>query len=336
MPLSAPRFSGIPRLEEVAANDPVMRYGETGLPVQVIQQALVDFGIPMPISTSKGGPDGIFLSETRSAVKAFQRAKPGPIRDDGIVGKDTMAKLDAHFRSTGPAGPLPPPPPTTRPTVPPLPETPLARQEEIIRQLVEDAKLPRQKAEEIAKALMGINVARHAVVLGQIVEIFSAAGAVAAAASVVGALGFIAGSMIALVNAMESSIRISGSLGYVYGYTAWTFGEKRPDFSKTLETNLSTPMYSTSHSKAPVKHRKAWSKSVTQAFLDAPQGARKAAVKGEKLDMETYRLLLRLWGENRPSGFSYKFSHRVSANISSKIEREFFLDAVASGCIYNF
>jgi hypothetical protein len=148
----------------------------------VFQQALVVFGIPMPISTAKGGPDGIFLSETRSAVKAFQ-----------------------------------------------------------------------------------------------------------------------------------------------------------PGFSKTLETNLASPMYITPHSKDISKHHQAWSESVSQAFEDAPLGARRMSVKGAPLDVDTYRVLLRIWGDNKPGTFSYRFSHQVSTNISNNIEREMFLRAVdKKGCIYNF
>jgi hypothetical protein len=60
----------------------------------------------MPITTDGGkDPDGIFLSETRDTVKKFQRFLPDPVSDDGVIGKNTMAKLDAYFRHESPVKP---------------------------------------------------------------------------------------------------------------------------------------------------------------------------------------------------------------------------------------
>jgi hypothetical protein len=60
--------------------------------VQAIQQALYDIGYPLPAF----GADGDFGTETKAAVKKFQQDHT-PLADDGEVGKDTMAALDARF-----------------------------------------------------------------------------------------------------------------------------------------------------------------------------------------------------------------------------------------------
>jgi peptidoglycan hydrolase-like protein with peptidoglycan-binding domain len=78
-----------------------MRQTEVHEAVKKIQQALIDDGFPMPISTKKlGAPDGIYGPETAATVQAFQ-TKYG-LSPDGVVGKDTMGKLDELYR-TGPA-----------------------------------------------------------------------------------------------------------------------------------------------------------------------------------------------------------------------------------------
>ncbi|MEM9660286.1 MAG: peptidoglycan-binding domain-containing protein, partial [Planctomycetota bacterium] len=87
-----------------AENDPAMAYYETGEGVQLLQQALIDLGFPMPISTRKeGSPDGIFGSETRQCVREFQRRHN--LSRDGVAGRNTWAELDKLF-----PGPAPPPP----------------------------------------------------------------------------------------------------------------------------------------------------------------------------------------------------------------------------------
>jgi peptidoglycan hydrolase-like protein with peptidoglycan-binding domain len=109
--LKSPRFAGNVRLEAAFDNAPEMRQGESGEPVKVIQQALIDDGFPMPISTRKlGEPDGIFGSETFKTVQAFQ-TKYGLLEHhvaDGIIGRHTMGKLDdlyAHAPPPRPKGP---------------------------------------------------------------------------------------------------------------------------------------------------------------------------------------------------------------------------------------
>ncbi|MCA9127051.1 MAG: peptidoglycan-binding protein [Planctomycetales bacterium] len=97
MVFSATRFQGDPRLEQLTTNSPVMKKGEVGYAVRLIQQALIDLHYPMPKTIEKHGtPDGIFGSETKSAVYDFQVKEK--LKDkDGIVGKDTIAKLDTKI-----------------------------------------------------------------------------------------------------------------------------------------------------------------------------------------------------------------------------------------------
>ena len=93
MTLTSPRFAGNARLEQAAQNSPAMRWRESGEAVRIIQQAFIDLGFPMPISTKRiGSPDGIFGAETYNTTKAFQTKFGLPV--DGVVGRQTMAKLD--------------------------------------------------------------------------------------------------------------------------------------------------------------------------------------------------------------------------------------------------
>ena len=70
-----------------------MKWPEKGEPVAIVQQALLDLGFSLPFTNKSGSPDGIFGGETLKAVQAFQK-KYGLIQD-GVVGKQTMAKLDS-------------------------------------------------------------------------------------------------------------------------------------------------------------------------------------------------------------------------------------------------
>jgi peptidoglycan hydrolase-like protein with peptidoglycan-binding domain len=89
------------RLQKAYDNRPAMRRGERGDAVKKVQQALVDDGFKMPGSTKKSGElDGIFGSETRSTVKAFQGKYL--LDDDGVVGRQTLGKMDELY-----AGPSP-------------------------------------------------------------------------------------------------------------------------------------------------------------------------------------------------------------------------------------
>jgi peptidoglycan hydrolase-like protein with peptidoglycan-binding domain len=65
----------------------LIRYGDTGEDVRIIQQRLIELGY----SCGYYGADGIFGYSTESAVKAFQRDHG--LAADGIVGPDTWNEL---------------------------------------------------------------------------------------------------------------------------------------------------------------------------------------------------------------------------------------------------
>lgn len=97
MALTSPRFIGSQRLQRAAANQPVMRQGERGDAVALVQDALVDLGFSMPLTTKQGTafPDGIFGQETLRAVADFQ-SRQGLLRD-GVLGRNTLHTLDRLF-----------------------------------------------------------------------------------------------------------------------------------------------------------------------------------------------------------------------------------------------
>jgi peptidoglycan hydrolase-like protein with peptidoglycan-binding domain len=97
MPLRSQRFAGNPRLEAAANNSPPLRRGSSGEAVAILQQALIDRGYDMPITTACGAhaPDGIYGDETASVVARFQ-ADEG-LQRDGIAGHDTIGRLDDFF-----------------------------------------------------------------------------------------------------------------------------------------------------------------------------------------------------------------------------------------------
>ncbi len=89
--LESPRFSGDQKLEDALNDVKHVKRGSRGDEVRKIQESLVDLGYPLP----RFGIDGIFGSETKSAVKSFQRVSGLSGRDvDGIVGPITMGRLD--------------------------------------------------------------------------------------------------------------------------------------------------------------------------------------------------------------------------------------------------
>ena len=114
--LKSPRFAGDELLEKAFDDERHLKFGDTNEAVKKIQQAMIDTGIEMPISTRKtGSPDGIFLSETAEAVKAFQRKCGLKGKDvDGIVGPITMGLFDARFPSSANTGPVPSVPTTKK------------------------------------------------------------------------------------------------------------------------------------------------------------------------------------------------------------------------------
>ncbi len=79
-----------------------MRWGETGLAVQLVQQALIDLGFDIP-----SGATGNFLSQTSAAVVAFKRSHSlSP--DDAVVGPGTMRALDDDMVAIDRGGSEPP------------------------------------------------------------------------------------------------------------------------------------------------------------------------------------------------------------------------------------
>src|SRR5262245_33979943 len=94
MALTSMRFARDTRLQKVSENSPPMKRGEKGEPVATVQRALVDLGFSMPLTT--GGdtklPDGIFGAETEQVVRSFQQQNG--LSADGIVGRETMRKLE--------------------------------------------------------------------------------------------------------------------------------------------------------------------------------------------------------------------------------------------------
>ncbi|MEM1050353.1 MAG: peptidoglycan-binding domain-containing protein [Pseudomonadota bacterium] len=128
MALTSDRFKDNARLQSAANNSPTMRWGERGEAVSIVQKAYVDLGHSMPGSTTASGMDGIFGKETYAVTRHFQSKHHLGI--DGIIGAQTMGKLDQLFPSTSPPGPTPPGPTPPGPTPPgptppgPTPPTP--------------------------------------------------------------------------------------------------------------------------------------------------------------------------------------------------------------------
>jgi peptidoglycan hydrolase-like protein with peptidoglycan-binding domain len=89
------RFSSNADMVRASQNMPPFRQGSKGEGVRVLQMAFIDLGFAMPRSTNGGHslPDGIFGSETVQVTIAFQKANL--LKGDGIVGTQTLARLDA-------------------------------------------------------------------------------------------------------------------------------------------------------------------------------------------------------------------------------------------------
>jgi peptidoglycan hydrolase-like protein with peptidoglycan-binding domain len=98
MALTNPRFSTNRQLAAAAENKPSLKRGAEGEGVAILQQALIDLGFDMPISTrAQGGlPDGIYGAETDSVVRSFQRQNR--LQPDGVAGRQTLQQLEAAIR----------------------------------------------------------------------------------------------------------------------------------------------------------------------------------------------------------------------------------------------
>ncbi len=93
--LTSPRFAGDPILEACFNDKGRLKKGDKGPAVTKIQEALIDFGIPLP----KFGADGDFGPETGKAVTQFKiENNLTPRRGD--VGPKTMARLDQLFQDS--------------------------------------------------------------------------------------------------------------------------------------------------------------------------------------------------------------------------------------------
>ena len=93
MSLNSIRLGRQKRLQAAAANNPPMKHGETGEAVETVQQALIDLGVRMPLSTRNTGfADGVYGNETAAAVTAFQARER--LHQDGVVGRETLLRLD--------------------------------------------------------------------------------------------------------------------------------------------------------------------------------------------------------------------------------------------------
>lgn len=125
--LQALRFAGNVVLEACFDNERVLKSGDRGDAVRVLQQALIDAGHPLP----RFGVDGIFGAETKTAVRDFQTT--AGIGIDGVVGPQTMGALDARFIGPAPTPPAPTPPAPT----PPAPTPPAPAPATITSQTVE-------------------------------------------------------------------------------------------------------------------------------------------------------------------------------------------------------
>ena len=82
-----PRFDENPEIDRAEASSDYIRRGDTGMTVRIIQQGLIDAGYALP-----SGVTGVFDTGTEQAVKQFQR--DNGIADDGLIGPDTMGKLN--------------------------------------------------------------------------------------------------------------------------------------------------------------------------------------------------------------------------------------------------
>ena len=109
MPLQSSILAGNARLEQAHAGGPSVKPGPPHDDVDAvmrIQRALVALGFSLPRSfpnRPNADPDGIYGSETREAVVAFQkRVFPNSFSEwDGRTGKKTLTEMDRLLPSTG-------------------------------------------------------------------------------------------------------------------------------------------------------------------------------------------------------------------------------------------
>jgi peptidoglycan hydrolase-like protein with peptidoglycan-binding domain len=97
--LSSARLKASRRLFQASENNPVLSAGEADKEaVSILQTCLIELGFVMPGSTQPSGLlDGVFGVETTRVVKDFQGQQG--LKPDGIVGRQTLGKLDAIFEA---------------------------------------------------------------------------------------------------------------------------------------------------------------------------------------------------------------------------------------------
>lgn len=95
MALTSPRFMNEPDLKKIDSGQSLMKQGEKGRHVHLVQMALIDLGFAMPISTTSQSfsPDGDYGNETKATVRKFQISTK-VLSDDGILGPKTLRELD--------------------------------------------------------------------------------------------------------------------------------------------------------------------------------------------------------------------------------------------------
>jgi len=106
--LQSPFWAGDNRLQAAYRDKPPLEQGEKDAAVAKLQQALVQQGYPMPLSTSpEGTMDGVWGNETTATVRRFQQEHDVRPVGGWEAGHKTLGALD---RLLGGSGPIPPPP----------------------------------------------------------------------------------------------------------------------------------------------------------------------------------------------------------------------------------
>lgn len=115
MALKYAPFAACTAMEKAARNSPPLRSGSKGTAVRLLQGGLIQLGHPLPFSTKKGAPDGVFGGETERAVRNYQ--SKNSLGYDGVAGRDTITKMDGQLAAKAKPSISPIP-------VPPVPSSP--------------------------------------------------------------------------------------------------------------------------------------------------------------------------------------------------------------------
>jgi tyrosinase len=86
--LQSSRFQGDPVLEQIADGRTSLHVGSRGDAVRRVQEALRDLGYEVAV-------DGAFGNQTAGIVRQFQQAEG--LGADGVVGRNTLGRLDSRF-----------------------------------------------------------------------------------------------------------------------------------------------------------------------------------------------------------------------------------------------